>query len=157
MLTVPSETVTFLFTDIQGSTALWGRSPEVMTELVRRHDTILREAIERNGGIVFKTVGDAFYAAFGRPTAALAAALAAQTALAAEPWPETCVIAVRMALHTGVAELRDGDYFGLALNRVARLLSAGHGGEVLLSQATHELIQDDLPDGVGLRDLSYHC
>src|SRR5213592_4262067 len=133
---MPKGTVTFLFTDIEGSTRLWEQHPRAMQVALARHDTLLREAIEDHGGYVFKTVGDAFCAAFSTAPEALSAALAAQRALRAADWGAVDTIRARMALHTGVAEVRDGDYFGLPLNRVARLLSTGYGGQVLLSLAT---------------------
>src|SRR5262245_38280385 len=110
-----------------------------------KHDDVLRQAIEGGGGHVFKTVGDAFCAVFETATEALTAALTAQRALAGEEWQGASPIRVRMAIHTGVAEPREGDYFGPAVNRVARLLSAGHGGQTLVSGAAQELIQDALP------------
>jgi class 3 adenylate cyclase len=131
---LPTGTVTFLFTDIEGSTQLWEQHPEAMSASLARHDILLRQAIESNHGYVFKTVGDAFYAVFSTAPDAVEAALATQRALCAETWGET-PIKVRMALHVGAAEARDGDYFGPPLNRVARLLSAGHGGQTLLSAA----------------------
>ena len=129
-------TLTFLFTDIEGSTRLWERNPKAMSEALVCHDEILRTAIEAHNGHVFKTVGDAFYAAFSTGPQALSAALDAQRALHHAEWKETRPLRVRMALHTGAAEERAGDYFGPSLNRVARLLSAGHGGQVLMSLAT---------------------
>jgi predicted ATPase/class 3 adenylate cyclase len=153
---LPTGTVTFLFTDIEGSTRLWEQHPEAMTAAVARHDTLLRTAITTHGGSVFKTMGDAFFAAFPTPTQALAAALQAQQALHAEAWGDTGPLRVRMALHTGVAELRGRDYFGAPLNRIARLLTAGHGGQVLLSQATFDLVQTALPSGSSVRDLGAH-
>jgi class 3 adenylate cyclase len=152
---IPSGTVTFLFTDIEGSTQLWEQRPEAMKAALARHDALLRQAIETNNGYVFKTVGDSFYAAFPTAPEALTAALAAQRALAAETWGET-PIRVRMALHTGAAEERDGDYFGPPLNRVARLLSAGYGEQTLLSLATQELVRDCLPAKASLLDLGEH-
>ncbi len=153
MADLPTGTVTFLFTDIAGSTRLWERHPDAMRGALARHDALVRSAIEAHGGHVFKTVGDAFCAAFQTAPAAVAAALAAQRALAAEAWPAEAPIAVRVGIHTGAAEARDGDYVGTALNRVARLMGAGHGGQVLVSAAAWELVRDDLPAGVGLRDL----
>ena len=150
---LPVGTVTFLFKDIEGSTRLWERNPEEMGAALPRHDALLRAAFEQNGGAVFATGGDAFCAAFPTAAAALSAVRAAQRALAAEPWPESARIKVRMALHAGAAEVRDGDYFGQPLNHVARLLSAGHGGQILLSLATQEQARDALPAGVTLRDL----
>lgn len=151
---VPTGTVTFLFTDIEGSTKLWERHTDPMKTAVKRHDLLMREGIERNGGYVFKTVGDAFCAAFSKASDALAAAIEAQHALIGAG-EETGLLRVRMALHTGAAEEREGDYFGPPVNRVARLL-IGHGGETLLSQATYELVRDVLPEGARLRDLGLH-
>jgi predicted ATPase/class 3 adenylate cyclase len=145
--------ITFLFTDVEGSTSLWERTPKAMSEALSRHDEILRTVIEAHNGHVFKTVGDAFHATFSAAPDALEAALEAQRALLHETWDLTGPMRVRMALHTGAAEERDGDYFGPSLNRVARLLSAGHGGQILLSLATWELVRDRLPDESGLRDL----
>lgn len=149
----PTGTITFLFTDIEGSSRLWERHPVNMGPAVSRHDEILREAIESNDGYVFKTVGDAFYGAFHTPVEALRAALTAQRALFDEAWGETGPLRVRMGLNTGHAEFRDNDYFGGTLNRLARITAAGHGGQVLLSYSTAELLWDLLPDGVQLRDL----
>src|SRR5712692_8650282 len=120
--TMPTGTVTFLFTDIEGSTRLWEQHPEAMPLALTRHDRLLRQAIEAHGDHVFKTVGDQFCAAFAAAPEALAAALADQQALQAEPWPQTGPLRVRVALHTGTAQERDGDYFGAPLNRIARLL-----------------------------------
>ena len=145
--------ITFLFTDVEGSTSLWERTPKAMSEALSRHDEIMRTAIEAHNGHVFKTVGDAFHATFSAAPDALEAALEAQRALLHEAWDLSGPLRVRMALHTGVAEERDGDFFGPSLNRVARLLSAGHGGQILLSLATQELVRDRLPDESGLRDL----
>ncbi|MGH3144565.1 MAG: ATP-binding protein, partial [Rubrobacter sp.] len=154
MVGLPTGTVTFLFTDVEGSTRMWERAPETMSAALARHDAVLRDVIEGHGGYVFKTMGDACCAAFPATPGALEAALAAQRALFAEEWDETIgTLRVRMALHTGVADERGGDYFGPPLNRVARLLSAGHGGQVLLSHATQELVRDELPEATGLRDL----
>src|SRR5215470_11085855 len=150
---LPVGTVTFLFTDIEGSTLLWEREPAAMGTALARHDVLLREAIERLAGYVFMTAGDAFCAAFHTAENALAAASEAQMALTNEPWDGSARIKVRMALHTGVAEARDNGYFGQPLNRVARLLAAGHGGQILLSLATQELVRNSLPPRVGLRDM----
>ena len=152
----PTGTITFLFTDVEGSTKLWERSPEAMSEALSRHDKILRETIELHGGHVFKTVGDAFYAAFSTATDALEAGLESQRKLFSSEWGQTGPLRVRMALHTGAAEERDGDYFGPPLNRVARLLSAAYGGQVLLSLTTQELVRDQLPADVELQDLGKH-
>src|SRR5215213_7359269 len=124
-----------------------------MQAALARHDELLRGAIEEHGGYVFKTVGDAFCAAFLTAPDALEAALDAQRLLLKERWGESDPLRVRMALHMGAAEERDGDYFGTPVNRVARLLSAGHGGQVLLSLPTQELVRDQLPAGTSLMDL----
>jgi predicted ATPase/class 3 adenylate cyclase len=153
---LPTGTVTFLFTDVEGSTKLWERSPEAMRRALARHDEILRRVTEEREGYVFKTIGDAFCCAFPTAPAALEAALEAQRALFAEEWGFEGGVRVRMALHTGAAEERDGDYFGPPVNRVARLLSAGHGGQVLLSLSTHEMVRDGLPAGAALKDLGEH-
>src|SRR5215212_8057889 len=154
MADLPTGTVTFLFTDIEGSTLLWEKSPRGMQVALTRHDAIMWEAIEGHGGFVFKTVGDAFCAAFPTAVGALQAALAAQRTLLSEEWGEEIdTLRARMALHTGAAHERDGDYFGPPVNRVARLLSAGHGGQILLSSSTQELVRDHLPPKTHLRDL----
>jgi len=149
---LPSGTVTLLFTDVQGSTRLWESEPDEMAIALRRHDDILRTSIETAGGYVFKTVGDAFCAAFATAPAALTAVLAAQQQLACEAWPTSRPIRVRMGLHTGVCEERDRDYFGPAVNRTARLEAVAHGGQVLLSGATAELLAGQ----AALRDLGQH-
>jgi class 3 adenylate cyclase len=154
----PTGTVTFLFTDIEGSTKLWEQNAQAMQIALARHDEVLRSAIEERGGYIFKTVGDAFCAAFSTAIAPLEASLFAQRVLLSqEGWSEeTGPLRVRMALHVGGAEERDGDYFGPPLNRVARLLSAAHGGQVLLSAAAQEMVRDQLPVGTSLRDLGEH-
>jgi predicted ATPase/class 3 adenylate cyclase len=154
---LPTGTVTFLFTDIEGSTIRWEHHPEAMRTALARHDALLHESITAHDGVVFKMVGDAVCAAFAVAADAVAAALAAQRAVAAEQWGEVAPLRVRMALHSGAAQCREGDYFGPALNRVARLLSTGYGGQILLSLATEELARDVLPAGVGLQDLGEHA
>jgi predicted ATPase/class 3 adenylate cyclase/Tfp pilus assembly protein PilF len=149
----PTGTVTFLFTDIEGSSRMWERSPQAMQAALARHDELLRRAIEQRCGYVFKTVGDAFCCAFPTAPDALEAALESQRSLLKERWGESTPLRVRMALHMGAAEERDGDYFGPPVNRVARLLSAAHGGQVLLSLPAQELVRDQLPSGTSLRDL----
>ncbi|MCW5939569.1 MAG: tetratricopeptide repeat protein [Fimbriimonadaceae bacterium] len=152
----PVGTVTFLFTDIEGSTRLWEEHPEVMSRALARHDEILRTTIEKAGGTVFKTVGDAFCAAFSDPSDGMRAVVEFQSLFADEPWPEPVQIRVRAALHTGVAESRDGDYYGPPLNRVARILAVVHGGQSVVSTSTAELVRDSLPDLVELRPLGEH-
>jgi predicted ATPase/class 3 adenylate cyclase len=156
MPALPTGTITFLFTDIQGSTKLWEQHPQAMQAALTRHNDILQHAIERHDGYVFKTVGDAFCASFDVASNALAAALAAQRALLDEPWGETGRLRVRMALHTGTAEVHHGDYAGLSLSHVARILSTGHGDQILLSRVTEELVHGHLPPDVLLLDLGAH-
>jgi LuxR family transcriptional regulator, maltose regulon positive regulatory protein len=154
---LPSGTVTFLFTDIVGSTQLWELHHEAMGMALARHDTLLRQAIDTHGGVAFKTVGDSVHAVFARAPDAFAAALDAQRALQQERWDSTGPLRVRMALHSGAAELRENDYFGPPLNRAARILALGHGNQILLSRATHDLVADDLPANTSLRALGdYH-
>src|SRR5262245_31369850 len=127
-----------------------------MRAALARHDEILREAIGAHGGTVVKTTGDGVHAAFASAHAAVAAAADAQRALHAEPWANPTPLRVRMGLHTGEAELRDGDYYGSALNRAARLMGAAHGGQIVISRATEELARDDLPSDLELVDLGDH-
>jgi predicted ATPase/class 3 adenylate cyclase len=154
---LPSGTVTFLFTDIEGSTPLWEREPEQMRAALDRHDAILRSAIAEHNGRVFKVIGDAFQAAFEVPSQAIQAALAAQHGLAGEAWPTSAPIRVRMGIHAGPADAGEDDYRAThTLNRVARVMSAGHGGQTLLTLAVAELARERLPAGVVLRDLGRH-
>ena len=154
---LPTGTVTFLFSDIEGSTPLWEREPNQMQLALERHHAILHESIAACGGHVFKTVGDAFQAAFDVSSQAVRAALAAQRALAAEVWPTSTPVRVRMGLHAGHARAQADDYTTThTLNRVARMMSAAHGGQILLSEAVAELIRDDLPAGLSLRDMGHH-
>src|SRR5262245_30759510 len=146
--------LTFLFTDIEGSTELWERETAAMEVALARHDEFLREAIAAEGGTIFKSAGDGFYVVFPAALPAAAAALRAQRSLAGAALP--LPLRVRMALYTGEVEARGGDYYGPALNRLARLLAAGHGGQVLLSLPTRELLGDDLPEEASLRDLGLH-
>jgi predicted ATPase/class 3 adenylate cyclase len=151
---LPSGTVTFLYTDIEGSTQLWEQYPQAMEVAHARHDQILREAIESNNGYVFQVIGDEFCAAFHTVEDAVRAAVKSQVALHAENWGEAS-IRVRMGIHTGKAEVQeDGTYHGyVTLSHVQRVMAVGHGGQVLLSFTTQELVQDELPEGVELRDL----
>ena len=151
MVQPPSGTLTFLFTDVEGSTRLWQECPEEMSVALARHDEILREAIDAHGGYVFSTAGDAFAAAFGQAEEAVNAALDAQLALQAEAWPSGIGLRVRMGLHTGAAIERGGDYFGPELNRAARVMAAGHGGQVLATGVTRALVP-----GSEARDLGEH-
>jgi predicted ATPase/class 3 adenylate cyclase len=145
----PRGAVTFLFTDIAGSTRLWEQHPEAMERSVALHDHVVRSAIALHDGYVFSTAGDGFGAAFSDPLDALNAALAAQRAVDREAW-EIDGLRVRMGLYTGVAQERDGDYFGPAVNRAARIADAGHGGQVLVGRATRDLVDGRLPEDVTL-------
>ncbi len=154
---LPVGTVTFLFTDIEGSTPLWDKNPRAMRKSLARHNVILEEGIEGQGGLAFKVIGDAFQSAFIAPEQAIKAAIAVQLALAVEDWGESGEIKVRMGIHMGKAEVRDGDYLAShTLNRVARIMSAGHGGQILLSRAVREMVWADLPEKVSLIDLGEH-
>jgi predicted ATPase/class 3 adenylate cyclase len=157
MSDLPTGTVTFLFTDIEGSTTRWEHHPDAMRTALARHDALLRSVLTAHNGYVFKMVGDAVFAAFAIPADAVSAALAVQRAVAVEEWGEVGPLRVRMALHTGAAQSRDDDYFGPTLNRVARVLSTGYGGQVLLSATTQELTRDSLPLGTSVKDLGEHA
>ena len=146
-------TATFLFTDIERSTEMWERHRDKMPRALERHDTVLRDVIGACGGKVFKEVGDSFHAVFADAARAVEAAMAIQRSLSAESWETPEPIRVRVALHSGDSEQRDGDYFGPTLNRTARILSAGHGGQILLSQSVERLVLDRFPEGAALRDL----
>lgn len=152
----PSGTVTFLFTDIEGSTRRWANDRPAMQDALRLHDDIIRQAIATHAGYAFKTMGDAFYAAFETPESAVAAALGAQRALSVADFSMVDGLSVRMAIHTGTADERDGDYFGPALGRVARLLALGHGGQVLLSAIAADLVAQNPPAGATLTDLGQY-
>jgi predicted ATPase/class 3 adenylate cyclase len=154
MADLPTGTVTFLFTDIEGSTKLAQHHRDQWESLRRRHHDILQSAIEAHQGYVFQIIGDAFCAAFHTAGEALRAAAKSQMDLHAENWGDAPVI-VRMGIHTGKTEIQEnGEYHGyLAMSRIQRLMSAGHGGQVLISAATQELLLEDLPEGVSLRDL----
>lgn len=160
MFEVFDKVVTFLLTDIEGSTGLWEQSPQAMAAALARHDEIVRHALETHGGNIFKTAGDAFYSIFEDASSALAATIAAQCSLQKENWQnyglktETS-LRVRMALHTGEVQQRDSDYFGPNFNRAARILSAGHGGQILLSAASQRLVHSNLPPNTKLRDMGF--
>ena len=146
--------MTFLFTDVEGSTRLWEHDRESMRDALERHDRVLRAAITAHGGVVFATGGDGFAVAFARAADALAAAVAAQAELAAGDG--AVPIRVRMGVHTGEALEREGDYFGPAVNRAARLMAAAHGGQVLCSAISAGLAAESLPEGCALLDLGVH-
>ena len=155
MSELPTGTVTFLLTDIEGSTTLWEQYPEAMPQALARHDALAAATVRQHGGVLVKSrgEGDSLFAVFARTTDAVTAACALQRALLAESWPAQTPLRVRMALHTGEADLRDGDYYGPAVNRCARLRAVAHGGQILLSAATAELVRDSLPEGAGLLDM----
>jgi predicted ATPase/class 3 adenylate cyclase/DNA-binding CsgD family transcriptional regulator len=158
-LALPAGTVTFLLTDIDGSTRLWEADPKAMAEAVPVHYALLSEAIGRHGGVrpSEQGEGDSVVAAFARASDAVRAALEAQRALSTHPWPGDLKLTVRIALHTAEAQLRDeGNYFGVALSRCARLRGIAHGGQTLLSGAVHDLVVDRLPEGLTLVDLGSH-
>ena len=153
MAHLPSGAVSFLFTDVEGSTLLWEAHRQAMQVALAEHDRLISAAAEEAAGYVFSTAGDAFAIAFQEPGAAVEVALATQLALQAADFDEIGRLKVRMAIHTGTAEERDGNYFGPTLNRCARLLSIASGDETLISSATHERLDGDLPDRAGLADI----
>ncbi len=152
---LPEGTVTFLLTDVEGSTRLWDEHPSGMAAALARHDSLVTEAVAAHSGHLLKMrgEGDSTFSVFAQPSDALAAVVELQLAVAREEWPDGLELPVRAAIHTGEAELRDGDYFGGTVNRAARLRSLGHGGQILLSEATAELAASALPSGASLRDL----
>lgn len=150
----PSGTVTFLFTDIEGSTRLWEEFPDAMRAALADHDEVVRDAIVSCGGHVVKTTGDGFHSAFGDASSAVRAAVAAQRGLDAHVWPATGPLRVRMGIDTGEADERDGDYFGRPVNRAARLMAAAHGGQIVASAATAAVLT--APPGVALVDQGFH-
>jgi predicted ATPase/class 3 adenylate cyclase/DNA-binding CsgD family transcriptional regulator len=156
---LPAGTVTFLMSDIEGSTRLWEAHPEAMTSAVPIHYALLTDSVARHGGVrpVEQGEGDSIVAAFSRASDAVSAALDAQRALAAQTWPDGVHVRVRLALHTAEAQLLDeGNYFGAALNRCARLRAIGNGGQTLLTRGVHDLVVDRLPAGAELVDLGNH-
>src|SRR6266480_6121966 len=156
MFDLPTGTVTLLFTDIEGSTQLLQQVGECYTNILATYRQLLREAFQTHHGFEVDTQGDAFFVAFARATDGLLAALAAQRALAANSWPDGVTVLARMGLHTGEPSLVPEGYVGLDVHHAARIMSAGHGGQVLLSQTTRDLIEHDLPNGVSLLDLGAH-
>jgi len=156
-MSLPSGTLTFLFTDVEGSTRLWERDAGLMRAALSAHDRILTQTFKGNGGTVFKKMGDAVYAVFDDAASAVAAAFKGQLeltkALSGKPDSK---LPVRMALYTGTAHATHGDYVGTTLNRTARVLSTGHGGQILISQTTHDLLLDALPPGASIIDLGSH-
>ena len=137
----------FLFTDIEASTRLWEEHPDQMAAALARHDSILRHAVERSGGRVLKTTGDGMIAVFDSVVDGLGAADQAQKSLGSEAWGATGPLRVRMGVHAGETDDRDGDHFGPAMNRTARIMAAGHGGQVLISAIAARMAEDQLPPG----------
>jgi predicted ATPase/class 3 adenylate cyclase len=156
MTEAAGETLTFLYTDIEGSTRLWQQHREAMPGVIARHDTLLRNIVESHRGSVFRTLGDAICAWFHTAGDALRAAIEAQHALRSERWEDGVDLRVRMGIHTGAAERHGEEFGGHTLNRVARLMSAASGGQTVLSDVTHGLLLDEIPEGVTLRDLGEH-
>ena len=156
---IPVGTVTFLFTDLEGSTRSWEQQGPAMSKALARHDAIVRSACAGNNGYVFKTLGDAFCVAFGAAHVALAAAIDLQLGLLAEDWKSmgmSAPLSLRLALHTGPVETRDGDYFGQTLNRTSRLLATAHGGQSLLSESTAVMVREYLLGNMTLKGLGEH-
>jgi class 3 adenylate cyclase len=154
--TLPTGTVTFLFTDIEGSTRLLQRLGDAYAQLLDEHQRLLRQSWVEYGGVEVDTAGDGFFVAFPTAPAAVAAAASATRALAAHSWPEGNAVRVRMGLHTGAPQLVGERYVGLDVHRAARIAAAGHGGQILLSESTRVLAARDLPEGTMLRDLGAH-
>ena len=153
MSVLPGGTVTFLFTDIEGSTRLLQELGDAYGDVVRDHRLLLREHLGDKGGTEVDTQGDAFFYSFTRARDAVAGAVAAQRALADHSWPEEKSVRVRMGLHTGEPSVGDEGYLGLDVVRAARICSAGHGGQILLSETTRALLGNELPEGVAVVDL----
>ena len=155
MRELPSGTVTFLFTDIEGSTRLLHEHGARYAELLSEHRRVLREAFARHGGVEVDTQGDAFFVAFARPRDAVEAAAAVQRTLAGHSWPGGVAVRVRIGVHTGEASVAGERYVGLTVHRAARISAVGHGGQVLVSQTTANLLEDDIDylDGLALQDL----
>ena len=156
MAKLPTKTVTFLFTDIEGSTQLLQELGDRYAMARDDHAAILRRAIEEAGGVEVSTAGDSFFVAFPSPVAAVRAAVAAQRGLASHDWSPGPPLRVRMGLHTGEGVPAGGDYVGMDVNRAARIADSAHGGQVILSDATRGLVEHALPDGASLRDLGEH-
>jgi class 3 adenylate cyclase len=149
--------LTFLFTDIQNSTPLWEQFPDEMQQAASLHDSLIRTIIEQHQGRVVKTTGDGFHAVFESPSDAIAAALASQQEIITVTWPEDIrTLKVRMGLHTGESQERDGDYYGPAVNRAARVMGIGHGGQILISEVSTMLVRDSLPQDATLLDLGQY-
>jgi class 3 adenylate cyclase len=158
VVTLPQGILTFLMTDVEASTRRWEQEPDAMRQAMARHDDLFDEIIQRHSGVIVRPrgEGDSRFAVFPRATDAVAATSQCQQSFFQEEWSTGEPIRVRMALHTGEADLRDGDYYGSTVNRCARLRSLAHGGQSLISLATAQLVRESLRDGVTLRDLGQH-
>jgi len=150
---LPSGTVTFVFTDIEGSTRLLQELGDDYADVAREHRRIVRETFGAQGGSEIDTQGDAFFFSFTRARAAVAAAVAVQRALRAHSWPQGKEVRIRIGLHTGEPQLGDEGYLGLDVVRAARISAAGHGGQILISETTRALLGNQLPEGVAIHDL----
>ena len=150
---LPTGTVTFVFTDIEGSTKLLQELGDGYAEVSREHRRIVREAFGEREGTEIDTQGDSFFFSFPRARDAVAAAVLAQRNLAAHEWPQGKQVRVRMGLHTGEPTVGDEGYLGLDVVRAARISAAGHGGQILVSETTRALVGNDLPEGVSVHDL----
>ena len=156
MRELPGGTVTFLFTDVEGSTGVLRRLGQAYGDVLVRHRELIRAAVDDHGGQEVDTQGEGFFVAFGRAKDAVAAALAAQRSHEAEPWPDGGNVSVRMGMHTAEPEINSSGYFGMGVHRAARICSVGHGGQILLSRSTAGLVDEDETPGLELRDLGEH-
>jgi predicted ATPase/class 3 adenylate cyclase len=156
MIQPPQGTVTFMFTDIQGSTKLWETYPDSMKAALARHDELMVEIMEAHNGYLVKTTGDGLLAAFPSAADCAAASVAIHQGLAADSWDGVDSLLVRIGMHTGEAQYRDGDYYGSTLNRAARIMGIGYGGQTLVSEAAQKLLADTLPTDLSLQDLGHH-
>ncbi|MFV1998775.1 MAG: adenylate/guanylate cyclase domain-containing protein, partial [Acidimicrobiia bacterium] len=157
-ISLPDGIVTFLFTDVEGSTRAWEASPDLMAQALEQHDVAINEAVVAHNGIPVKArgEGDSWFVVFESAVDAVAAAADIQRQLSEVEWVTSPGIVVRASLHTGTADLRMGDYYGPTVNRAARLRAIAHGGQTIISGATYELVQDQLPQGASLVDMGDH-
>jgi class 3 adenylate cyclase len=154
----PARLITFLLSDVEGSTTIWEHQPRAMARALERHDRIFEGLVEAHGGVHVRPrgEGDSRFAVFAEASDAVAAGLEIQQAFGAEDWPTRRPIMVRIGIHTGTAQARDGDYYGPEVNRCARVRSLARGGQILLSEATTNLVRGALPAGASLHDLGQH-